>query len=229
MARPAAVSGWRAAVRTDTRAPPEPPAMMAGVISRCVRRPASASACIADSEDPSKHTSDAPQFGRSQISTLLPCAASASASCRTPGDSLVKRPPGVITQGWPDSPMTSYASDSPLISEMAVGTYGLLVFGGGLVRDYDVEGLRGTSRKGTSLSSLRSRGMPSTRSLITLRAISVVPPPMLPAWRIRKLMALMAAVSPSTQAAPEEPAVFNARVTVRETDVPLNNRTSPAA
>src|ERR1700734_3519992 len=141
MARPAAVSGWRAAVRSDTRAPPEPPAMMAGVMSRWVSSPASASACMADSDDPSKHTSDSPQLGRSQISTLLPCSASASASCRTPGDSLVKRPPGVITQGWPDSPITSYASDNPLIS--AMGTNGLLRIGGGVLRGYLAEGLRG--------------------------------------------------------------------------------------
>ena len=46
-------------------------------------------------------------------------------------------------------------------------------------------GLRGTSRKATSRSTVRSRGMPSTRSLITLRAISVVPPPMQVTWRMR--------------------------------------------
>ena len=62
---------------------------------------------MADSDEPSKHTSDSPQLGRSQMSTRLPCSASATASSRTPGDSLVKRPPGVITQGWPESPMTS--------------------------------------------------------------------------------------------------------------------------
>src|SRR5271168_3877688 len=112
--------------------------MTACVMSRCVRRPASASACMADSDEPSKHTSDAPQLGRSQISTLLPCAASASASCRTPGDSLVKRPPGVIAQGWPDSPITSYASDSPLISAMDTG--GLLQVGWRVGGDYVVVG-----------------------------------------------------------------------------------------
>src|SRR3984957_12290663 len=138
MARPARASGWRAAVRRATGAPPAPPAMMAGVMSRWVSRPASASACMADSDDPSKHTSDAPQLGRSQISTLLPCSASASANCRTPGDSLVKRPPGVITQGWPAFPITSYANDNPSIS--AVGTDGLLVLGGAAA-DYVVEGL----------------------------------------------------------------------------------------
>ena len=73
--------------------------MTAGVMSRWVSSPASASACMADSDGPSKHTSDSPQLGRSQMSTWLPCSARTSASSRTPGDSLVKRPPGVITQG----------------------------------------------------------------------------------------------------------------------------------
>ena len=73
MARPAAAPGCAAAVSSDTRAPPEPPVITAGVMSRCVSSPASASACMADSEEPSKHTSDSPQFGRSQISTRLPC------------------------------------------------------------------------------------------------------------------------------------------------------------
>ena len=45
---------------------------------------------------------------------------------------------------------------------------------------------RGTSRKGTPRSNACSRGMPRTRSLMTLRAISVVPPPMHDTWRIRK-------------------------------------------
>ena len=45
--------------------------------------------------------------------------------------------------------------------------------------------LRGTSRKGMSLSTVRSRGIPRTRSLITFRLISVVPPPMQAAWRMR--------------------------------------------
>ena len=62
---------------------------------------------MADSELPAKQTSDSPQLGRSQMSTRLPCPASSTASSRTPGDSLVKRPPGVITQGWPSVPMTS--------------------------------------------------------------------------------------------------------------------------
>src|SRR5690349_16988392 len=38
--------------------------MTAGARSSARSRPASLSACIADSDDPSKHTSDAPQFGR---------------------------------------------------------------------------------------------------------------------------------------------------------------------
>ena len=46
----------------------------------------------------------------------------------------------------------------------------------------DEDGPRGVRRgTATSRSRERSRGMPSTRSLITLRAISVVPPPMQPA------------------------------------------------
>jgi hypothetical protein len=46
--------------------------------------------------------------GRSQMSTRFPCPASATASFRTPGESLLNRPPGVITQGRaPDSPITS--------------------------------------------------------------------------------------------------------------------------
>ena len=94
------------AVSSDTRDPPEPPAMTAGVMSRWVSRPASTSACMADSDGPVKHTSEAPVLGRSQMSTRLPAAASASASSRTPGESLLNRPPGVITQGRP-SPITS--------------------------------------------------------------------------------------------------------------------------
>ena len=47
-------------------------------------------------------------------------------------------------------------------------------------------GLLGTSRNGMSRSTVRSRGIPRTRSLITLRAISVVPPAMHEVWRIRK-------------------------------------------
>src|SRR5690606_944475 len=42
----------------------------------------------------------------------------------------------------------------------------------------------GTSRKGMSLSGVRSLGIISTRSETTLRAISVVPPPIEPAWRL---------------------------------------------
>ena len=102
----AATSRWRVAVSRDTREPPEPPAMTAGVMSRWDRRPASTSACMADSDGPVKHTSDAPVLGRSQISTRFPAAASASASSRTPGESLLKRPPGVMAQGRP-SPITS--------------------------------------------------------------------------------------------------------------------------
>ena len=53
-------------------------------------------------------------------------------------------------------------------------------------RRYDsADRLRGTSRNGMSRSIARSRGMDSTRSATTLRAISVVPPPMLPPWRIK--------------------------------------------
>ena len=105
-ATPAAAPGWRVAVSSDTREPPEPPAMTAGAMSSWDSRPASTSACMADSDGPVKHTSDAPVLGRSQISTRLPPAASASASSRTPGESMPKRPPGVIDHGRP-SPMTS--------------------------------------------------------------------------------------------------------------------------
>ena len=100
-ARPEATSRCRAAVSIDTRDPPDPPMMTAGAMSSCLRSPARASACIADSESPVKQTSDSPQFGRSQMSTRLPSAASAVASSRTPGSSFVKRPPGVITHGRP--------------------------------------------------------------------------------------------------------------------------------
>src|SRR5262249_49307792 len=68
---------------------------------RCTSSSASASACIADSDVPVKQTSDAPQFGRSQMSTRLPRSASAAASSRTPGESMPNRPPGVITHGRP--------------------------------------------------------------------------------------------------------------------------------
>ena len=64
---------------------------------------------MADSELPVKQTSDSPQLGRSQIEhpVAVP-SANSTASSRTPGDSLVKRPPGVMTQGWPpSSPITS--------------------------------------------------------------------------------------------------------------------------
>ena len=65
IASPAATSGWRAAVSIDTRAPPDPPEITVGPRSRCVMSAASVSACMVDSEDPLKHTSDSPQFGRS--------------------------------------------------------------------------------------------------------------------------------------------------------------------
>ena len=73
--------------------------MTAGAMPRARRSPASTSACMTDSESPSKHTSEAPVFGRSQISTCFSVAASARASSRTPGASLLKRPPGVMTHG----------------------------------------------------------------------------------------------------------------------------------
>ena len=59
-------------------------------------------------------------------------------------------------------------------------------------------GRRGTGRRGPAFA----RGMSSTRSLITLRAISTVPPPMLPAWRMMKFVAVMEAALSSVQAAP---------------------------
>ena len=61
---------------------------------------------MVDSDSPVKDTCDAPQLGRSQMSTWLPSAASASASSRIPPSSLLKRPPGVITHGLP-SPISS--------------------------------------------------------------------------------------------------------------------------
>jgi hypothetical protein len=70
-------------------------------MSRSTSKAARTSACIADSDGPVKSTSDAPQFGRSQMSTRLPRSASAVASRRTPGESLLNRPPGVITHGRP--------------------------------------------------------------------------------------------------------------------------------
>jgi hypothetical protein len=102
----AATPGWRVAVSSDTREPPDPPAITAGVMSSWESRPASVSACMVDSDEPVKHTSDSPVLGRSQMSTRLPAAARASASSRTPGESLGKRPPGVIAHGRP-SPMIS--------------------------------------------------------------------------------------------------------------------------
>ena len=84
-ASPDATSGWRAAVSIDTREPPEPPEITAGAMSSWVSSAASVSACIADSDAPVKQTSDAPQFGRSQIRTWLPSPARAPASSRTPG------------------------------------------------------------------------------------------------------------------------------------------------
>ncbi len=63
--------------------------------------------------------------------------------------------------------------------------------------------LRGTSRNGMFGSWLRSRGMPSTRSLMALRAISVVPPAMHHTCRIRWSTPRCAtAPSASSQAAP---------------------------
>ena len=66
------------------------------------------SACISDSEAPSKHTSEEPQFGRSQTSARPPVSASARAISGTPGSSLPNRPPGVTTQARvPASPNSS--------------------------------------------------------------------------------------------------------------------------
>ncbi len=65
MATPPAMSGLRAAVRREIRAPPEPPVMTVGPKSSWRRRRASESACITDSDGPVKLTEDAPQFRRS--------------------------------------------------------------------------------------------------------------------------------------------------------------------
>ena len=80
--------------------------MTAGARSSSRSSAASTSACMADSELPSKQTSEAPVLGRSHTSTRLPVSARAAASSRTPGVSLLNRPPGVTTQGSP-SPSTS--------------------------------------------------------------------------------------------------------------------------
>ena len=64
-----ATSGWRAAVRSEIREPPEPPMMTAGARSSARSNPASRSACISDSDSPVKQMSDAPVFGRSHTST----------------------------------------------------------------------------------------------------------------------------------------------------------------
>ena len=71
--------------------------------------------------------------------------------------------------------------------------------------------------------------MDSTRSPTTLRAISTVPPPMLPPWRIRKLRALWAAALSSVQAAPAAPATSRASVTILVCACALPSRTSAAA
>ena len=155
-------------------------------MSRCSSRPTSASACMADSELPVKQTSDSPQLGRSQISTRLPCfrqihrqltyargvlgeAATGRDDPRPPAvvaDELVaQRQPATVTRAMASSPSpTPEAPDPTTCSDGCAAR-------------------RGRARPDRSV---RSRGMPSTRSLMTLRAISVVPPPMLPAWRMRK-------------------------------------------
>ena len=51
------------------------------------------SAWRADSYGPSKQTSNSPQFGRSQISTRLPCAANATAGAGRAGGLLGESPP----------------------------------------------------------------------------------------------------------------------------------------
>ena len=62
----------------------------------------------------------------------------------------------------------------------------------------------------------RSRGMPSTRSLMTLRAISVVPPPIWPALANEEGHAPPArSSSDSSQATPAAPAISNATVLSR--------------
>lgn len=91
---------------SDTRDPPDPPAMTAGARSSWRNSPASTSACMADSELPAKHTSEAPVLGLSQTSTRFPVPARVAASSWSPGVSLLNRPPGVRTQGSP-SPTTS--------------------------------------------------------------------------------------------------------------------------
>ena len=80
-------------------------------------------------------------------------------------------------------------------------------------RHSDVDGHLDAGRPagGTSLEAgrpgrvERSLGMPRTRSLITLRAISVVPPPMVDTWRIRKSAPQLAMAPSSSVQAPASP------------------------
>ena len=76
----------------------------------------------------------------------------------------------------------------------------------------------------------RSRGIPSTRSLITLRAISVVPPPMHDVWRIRKPTPESAAApSSSVQAPPIEAAISKLIEATRAVEIPRNSLPIAAA
>ena len=74
-----------------------------------------------------------------------------------------------------------------------------------------------SARRGTACScrAVISRGMPSTRSLMLLRAISVVPPPMPDVWRSRKLKPCSAHGSSGSVAAALGPASSSVMVTLR--------------
>src|SRR5690606_8137104 len=74
---------------------------------------------------------------------------------------------------------------------------------------------RGTSRKGTLWSDRASLGMPSTRSLITLRAISVVPPPIQLTCRIRNT----SPASPNSSSHTASPATSNSIVARRDSAI----------
>src|SRR4051812_34243318 len=104
----------------ESRAPPEPPSTTtSGMFSASSISPR-VCARMCDSERPKTCTSEAPQLGRSHSRTRFPPSASASASGRTPGKSLLNRPPGVRTTTSPSSgPRNSWTTMPPLTSTSA--------------------------------------------------------------------------------------------------------------
>ena len=91
-------SGWRTAVSSETRAPPEPPTMTAGAMSSARSRPGELVGLHLRLRRARRSTRRTRRSsGRSQISTRWPCAAKRLRRARgCPGASLLKRPPGVI-------------------------------------------------------------------------------------------------------------------------------------